>query len=278
MIAKAELARKSKEWKIRFDVVEKDFCIGWLLKSIAEQESISNNLAFKGGTALRKCYFCDYRFSEDLDFTILKRFDKLNLDAVFSSVVDYASQESGCDFKLVSFNKIREVKNEEAYEVKISFRGPSNPMNMIPIIKVDITEYEQVMVDPKIKEIIHPYSDAFKTNICVYSLDEILAEKLRSVLQQKTRIPRPRDFYDIWYLLKFAFKEIDIDAVIDVFHKKCEFKNVKYKKVSDFFDEDLLRKNNQAWNASISKQVYALIEFDKLVDELKEELLIKIFN
>ncbi len=27
-------------------------------------------LAFKGGTALKKCYFADYRFSEDLDFTL----------------------------------------------------------------------------------------------------------------------------------------------------------------------------------------------------------------
>jgi uncharacterized protein len=27
-------------------------------------------LAFKGGTALKGCYFADYRFSEDLDFTL----------------------------------------------------------------------------------------------------------------------------------------------------------------------------------------------------------------
>jgi hypothetical protein len=28
-------------------------------------------LAFKGGTALKRCYFPDYRFSEDLDFTLV---------------------------------------------------------------------------------------------------------------------------------------------------------------------------------------------------------------
>ena len=27
-------------------------------------------LGFKGGTALKRCYFGDYRFSEDLDFTL----------------------------------------------------------------------------------------------------------------------------------------------------------------------------------------------------------------
>ncbi len=36
-------------------------------------------LAFKGGTALKRCYFGDYRFSEDLDFTLTKpvAFDEL---------------------------------------------------------------------------------------------------------------------------------------------------------------------------------------------------------
>jgi predicted nucleotidyltransferase component of viral defense system len=30
---------------------------------------LRDTLVFKGGTALKKCYFGDYRFSEDLDFT-----------------------------------------------------------------------------------------------------------------------------------------------------------------------------------------------------------------
>ena len=33
---------------------------------------LRDTLVFKGGTALRKCYFGDYRFSEDLDFSTLK--------------------------------------------------------------------------------------------------------------------------------------------------------------------------------------------------------------
>ncbi len=30
--------------------------------------TLSENLVFKDGTALKECYFGDYRFSEDLDF------------------------------------------------------------------------------------------------------------------------------------------------------------------------------------------------------------------
>ncbi len=32
---------------------------------------LAGNLVFKGGTVLKKVYFRDYRFSEDLDFTLL---------------------------------------------------------------------------------------------------------------------------------------------------------------------------------------------------------------
>ena len=40
------------------------------LAELAESD-LQQSLAFKGGTALKRCYFGDFRFSEDLDFTLL---------------------------------------------------------------------------------------------------------------------------------------------------------------------------------------------------------------
>jgi len=48
------------------------------------------------------------------------------------------------------------------------------------------------------KAINHPYSDTIDTKILVYSLDEMFAEKTRSLFERT----RPRDLYDIWYLNK----------------------------------------------------------------------------
>ena len=56
--------------RFREDVLERDYCLAWLLAGLAESD-LSALLAFKGGTALKRCYFGDYRFSEDLDFTLL---------------------------------------------------------------------------------------------------------------------------------------------------------------------------------------------------------------
>ena len=55
--------------RIREDVLERDYCLAWLLSALSES-NLRSALAFKGGTALKRCYFADYRFSEDLDFTL----------------------------------------------------------------------------------------------------------------------------------------------------------------------------------------------------------------
>jgi len=52
-------------------VLERDYCLSWFL-AILSQSPLKDILAFKGGTALKRCYFDDYRFSQDLDFTLLQ--------------------------------------------------------------------------------------------------------------------------------------------------------------------------------------------------------------
>jgi predicted nucleotidyltransferase component of viral defense system len=55
--------------RIREDVLERDYCLAWFLVGLSESD-LKHVLAFKGGTPLKRCYFSDYRFSEDLDFTL----------------------------------------------------------------------------------------------------------------------------------------------------------------------------------------------------------------
>ena len=57
--------------RIREDVFERDYCLAWFL-AVLSQSELKTVLGFKGGTALKRCYFPDYRFSEDLDFTLLE--------------------------------------------------------------------------------------------------------------------------------------------------------------------------------------------------------------
>jgi predicted nucleotidyltransferase component of viral defense system len=66
---RARLQEARQRLVLPWEVLERDYLLSWVLAGITRVDSLRDTLVFKGGTALRKCYFGDYRFSEDLDFT-----------------------------------------------------------------------------------------------------------------------------------------------------------------------------------------------------------------
>ena len=50
-----------------WEILERDYVLSWLLAGISQVDALRDTMVFKGGTALKKCFFGDYRFSEDLD-------------------------------------------------------------------------------------------------------------------------------------------------------------------------------------------------------------------
>lgn len=70
MINEAEVRRHAAQAGVDPMVIDLDYSLGWFLLGFSKAEDFAGSLRFKGGTCLRKCYFPDYRFSEDLDFTL----------------------------------------------------------------------------------------------------------------------------------------------------------------------------------------------------------------
>ena len=70
MVTEGELRRLAGAWRTDVTVVERDYVLSWVLAGLYRRAALAERLIFKGGTALRKCYFPDYRFSADLDFTL----------------------------------------------------------------------------------------------------------------------------------------------------------------------------------------------------------------
>lgn len=69
MIRKQDILDRAAEWRLRPDVVEKDYVLGWLLAALAKSDARAL-WVFKGGTCIKKCFIETYRFSEDLDFSL----------------------------------------------------------------------------------------------------------------------------------------------------------------------------------------------------------------
>lgn len=66
---RGRLEESRKRLGLPWEVLERDYLLTWILAGITQVDSFRDTLVFKGGTALKKCFFGDYSFSEDLDFT-----------------------------------------------------------------------------------------------------------------------------------------------------------------------------------------------------------------
>jgi predicted nucleotidyltransferase component of viral defense system len=65
------LLHEARRLSVPIDVVELDYSLSYALAAVFANDALRESLVFKGGTALHKAYFADYRFSVDLDFTAL---------------------------------------------------------------------------------------------------------------------------------------------------------------------------------------------------------------
>jgi hypothetical protein len=155
MISRTELNERVREWGLREDIVEKDYVIGWLLWGIGSNPRLSASWAFKGGTCLKKCYLETYRFSEDLDFTVLPggpiKPDEVTplLQEIFGRIYE----QGGIDFRVRSA-VLHLRPDSESAEGRVYYRGPRNAPG-VASIKLDLTEAEQVICPTVLRKISH---------------------------------------------------------------------------------------------------------------------------
>jgi len=171
----------------------------------------------------------------------------------------------------VSLEKTREVFGEEAYEGKVEYAGPMGKRaGSLPRIKLDITFYEKIIFPADSRPLIHHYSDSntCARNIEVYSIEEVLAEKLRSILQRT----RPRDVYDLWRLLSQGEYRFDSQKIVKGFHDKCEHKGVAFHGVSDFFETGRLDSHKNAWESTLGHQLQEVPDFQEVIKDLEDAI------
>src|SRR5258708_2130866 len=68
---RVRLQEAAAQSRVLPEVVERDYALSYVLAGLAVQPALAETLVFKGGTALKKLFFGEYRFSEDLDFSTL---------------------------------------------------------------------------------------------------------------------------------------------------------------------------------------------------------------
>ena len=179
----------------------------------------------------------------------------------FKEVFEFIKDEANIPLAIIDNNE----HEDGGINFYISYSGPLGGQGKNKKVKVDLSRSEQLVFEPVMKDVFVSYSDMEEHQLLCYTLEEVLVEKMRSVMQRM----QARDFYDIWYLLE----EHGMDATLYV----CEFE-AKCKR-KDLLHSDFPKKLTQRlplykgrWQSSMSEQIKGLPDFDQLEREVQRHL------
>lgn len=187
---------KLRTWANRIGVenlalAEQDYRLLTLLEILYSQDLISKKLLMKGGTALNKLYLKETsRLSVDLDFNhvggkneVLRERPELR-----ETLVTILKEQD--DTYRVSFKR---NYNQTTVKAKYSSLTSVNQQ-----LKLEISHIERIpIVEPVVREAISPQ---MSFGIATYSLEELLATKLRALFERFAG----RDIYDLYFTAKLA--------------------------------------------------------------------------
>jgi len=258
MIRQAEISKFAYQLGLGEKTIEKDYVLTWILCAVANSP-LSALLAFKGGTAIKKIYIPEYRFSEDLDFTLLE--PNMTDNEVINRIellFPWLAKEVNLQLAVDKFIE-HKTGNLTLY---LNYVGPLQSQMDKRSLKIDISKDENLVFPLEDKAVISPYSDKLEHAgfLKVYSMKEILIEKLRSLLSRS----EPRDLFDVHFILTNQLA--NIEEVSFYCPEKFDPKNVLVSDLRTVLDKKG-KIFKQYWHQRLDGQMTDIPEFDTVIRE-----------
>lgn len=113
----------------------------------------------------------------------------------------------------------------------------------------------------------------------LYTLEEIILEKLRAILQHTKKLherdwarSRARDYYDLGRIFGMFEKGINLKLIKENLSQKCSYKEVSFQKPADFFDEKMIAYVSKTWKQWLGPLVTNLPDPQNVFEELKTKI------
>lgn len=138
---------------------------------------------------------------------------------------------------------------------------------------------EKVLKPTPWREVIHEYGEPLTATVQVYALEEIVAEKLRAILQHVAKLEergwsrsRARDYYDLWRILKTYGSRMTLIGFAPFLREKCAVRKVSFQGSGDFFQETMLASIEKTWNQWLGPLVFDLPSYETVIGELQPQI------
>jgi uncharacterized protein len=255
MIDYFQIQRLANDRKISEDVIEKDYFIELFLYYLCSYFKPIEKLIFRGGTSLKKMYFPDYRFSEDLDFIIDKNEDLKNYETSFNKLLEKISSDYPFTATLNSNIKNDRLQIYINYDIFVEIK-------MIKTLKVDILKDDYIPTFVE-KNIIFTFQDFAGKNLKLYAytLESVASEKIIRILDVDKEA---RDIYDLWYLLKLDI--LKIDSLKNELGKKLKTR-LYFNNLINSINSSVYR---NTWEIRLKNQIKDLPDYEYVARDLEK--------
>lgn len=261
MQLKALLKNMAKQKNISAQLVLQNY----MLERLLERVSISHyhdNFILKGGFLIAAMVGLDTRATMDMDATI--KGYPVNEETIRTMFEEICSIQFDDDVTF-SFRNIGEIREGDKYTgYRVALTADYPPM-AVPL-KLDITTGDKITP----KEIEYSFKlllEDRSISILAYNLETILAEKLETVISRSDQNTRPRDYYDIYVLIKLQSHNIDFSSLKDALAATCN------KRGSAEVIKEYIQIMKRVKNSSAMQELWFKYqqEFDYALDILFED-------
>ncbi|MEW6048413.1 MAG: nucleotidyl transferase AbiEii/AbiGii toxin family protein, partial [Bacillota bacterium] len=169
--------------------------MSWLLIAIGSDDFLLERLVLKGGTCLRKVYFPEWRYSDDLDFTAFRSVEPARLVQGLARACSTLRDEAGI------YARVEMVPPDPGQTVscEVAYVGPLQRTGQPGRIKIDMPygggEEERILIDnpPRAPDYRFPeYHPEYKIE---YQWAHFLEEHESRMKQYVPEIVNPRTLY-----------------------------------------------------------------------------------
>lgn len=254
MINYLQVQRLALKNNVSPEIIEKDYFIELVLFYFSKDSSLCENLVFRGGTALKKVYFPEYRFSEDLDFVI----DNKKEINIYQEMIIQILQKISSDYP-IKMDKRSMFKSDQlqlfiTYDIIPDIRG-------VKELKVDILQDYYIPKHER-KRLLFTYPEFENKNSVLetYALESVVCDKIGRILDVDNE---PRDLYDLWYLLKL---NLDINIIRKEFKNKYGYEILIPNLLREIVKDDY----RQNWRNRLIYQMFDLPDFDIVIKDLNK--------
>jgi len=266
------LKAKIKNLALKNHVPAQAVLQNFMLERLLERISLSkykDMVILKGGMLIAAMVGINSRTTMDMDATL--RGYPLTEKAIQTALSEICAIPLG-DEVILELDHISPIREDDEYGgFRVAIIAKYESINTP--LKIDITTGD-IITPEAIRYAFHSNFENNKIEVWAYNVETILAEKVETILRRSVLNTRPRDFYDVYIIMKTQRRSINKKIFITALNATAQ----KRMSLAALRDQDKILQSIQAetimrqrWERYCKENYYANgIEFDVVIGILKE--------